>query len=356
MTLAEARKYARDAQAAIDRGDDPGAPHHGREMVDTFDALADLYLKRYSRPNKRTWATDERLLKRDIRPVIGHLPIDRITRSDVLATLDKVASRNAPIQTERVYETIRGVFRWGLSEDYIKNDPTFGMKRRSKKQPRDRVLTDAEITKLWHGLDKTTLDPRSICALKLTLATGQRIGEICGAEISEFDTLRKTWSLPGRRTKNAKPHELPLSPLAIELVEDAMVRFAGDHFLFASTPRNRVERGNEEQPLQASSVSKAFARVRDRMGLGGEPVTPHDFRRTVATFMQRSGVSEAVVARILNHRSETTRTVTAAVYMQHAFTEEKKEAIRLWDEHLRALTNEQPTHVVTRLHNNARSK
>ena len=170
ISLDEARRRAREARAKLDHGDDPGAARHAREIVETFDQLADLYLDCHARPNKRTAQTDERLLRRDIRPVIGHLPVERITRSDVLATLDKVAARGAPVQTERVYETMRGVFRWGLAEDYIHNDPTLGMKRRPKRASRERVLADVELASILQNLDTTPLDRRTILALKLALA------------------------------------------------------------------------------------------------------------------------------------------------------------------------------------------
>ncbi|WP_295693098.1 site-specific integrase [uncultured Maricaulis sp.] len=337
ISLDEARRRTREARAKLDHGDDPGAARHAREIVETFNQLADLYLERHARPNKRTSETDERLLRRDIRPVIGHLPVERITRSDVHATLDKVAARGAPVQTERVYETMRGVFRWGLAEDYIHNDPTLGMKRRFKRAPRDRVLADVELASILKNLDKTPLDRRTILALKLALATGQRIGEVCGAQITEFDLLRDLWTIPGMRAKNSLTHEVPLGSFAKAIIEEAMTATAGATFLFASQPRNRIKHGDVEQPLLASSATKGFGRCREIMGLKGEPVRPHDFRRTFATFMQKSAVPEAVVARLLNHRSDTARSVTSAVYMKHKFVAEKRDAMALWNQHLLGL-------------------
>ena len=337
ISLDEARRRTREARAKLDHGDDPGAARYAREVVETFDRLADLYLERHARPNKKTADKDERLLAREIRPFIGHLPIDRITRSDILALLDKVAARGALVQSQRVFETVRGVYRWGLAEDFIANDPTHGMKRRFKYTSRDRTLSDPEVARILYGLDQTTLDTTSKIALKLALATGQRIGEVCGAQLREFDLLRKTWTIPGIRAKNALTHEVPLADFAIELIEDAMRTTAGATFLFASKPRSSVGDDYEEQPLLPSSATKAFRRVRDALGIGPDPATPHDFRRTFATYMQREGVLEPVVARLLNHRSDTARTVTSAVYMRHAFAEEKRTAMEMWNKHLQNL-------------------
>lgn len=338
ISIDEARRKAREARSKLDRGDDPGAARNAREVVETFDRLADLYLERHAYRHKRTAAVNERILNKDIRPVIGRLPIERVTRSDIHALLDRVSERGAPVQTQRVFEIVRGVFRWGISEDFIANDPTYALKRHHKPTERDRTLSDPEITRVLTQIDATPIDRRCKLALKLALATGQRMGEVCGAGIQEFDLLRATWTIPGARAKNAQVHDVPLGTYAIALVTEAMKATAGSTFLFASKPRDRAKHGDAEQALLPSSATKAFARIRDDLRIGPDPATPHDFRRTFATFMQREGVAEPVVARLLNHRSDKAKTVTSKVYMRHEFADEKREAMALWDNYLKSLT------------------
>lgn len=65
--------------------------------------------------------------------------------------------------------------------------------------------------------------------------------------------------------------------------------------------------------------------------------------------MQREGIAEPVVARLLNHRSDTARTVTSAVYMRHAFAEEKETAMGQWDAHLHVLMTSRTGTSVTKI-------
>ena len=58
--------------------------------------------------------------------------------------------------------------------------------------------------------------------MKLCLVTAQRVGEVSGMRRDEIDLAARTWSLPGSRTKNGHPHLVPLSPLAVDLIEEAL--------------------------------------------------------------------------------------------------------------------------------------
>ena len=65
--------------------------------------------------------------------------------------------------------------------------------------------------------------------------------------------------------------------------------------------------------------------------------TPHDCRRTVLTKMAELGVPPIVLGHIANHRTTTRAGVTLAVYVQHAYEREKREAMELWAGRLQAI-------------------
>jgi integrase len=122
--------------------------------------------------------------------------------------------------------------------DLLKTDPTFGLSPPIKKEkPRERELSPIEIRALWLALDRAPVSRDHLrrqegdfpmrrataLAIKLALATAQRIGEITGIALTELDLndTAPVWKLPNTRTKNDQPHRVPLSPLAVRLIAEA---------------------------------------------------------------------------------------------------------------------------------------
>jgi integrase len=162
--------------------------------------------------------------------------------------------------------------------------------------------------------------------------TGQRVGEIAGAEKQEFNLRQAEWVIPSSRSKNGREHSVPLSKLAGQLFNEALRLSADAKHVFPSRPRSKsIER---DQPLATAGVSHAMADNLEKLGLKDQPATPHDLRRTVASHMAAMGIGENIVARVLNHASEIGKTITGSVYIRHSFAEEKRRALRAWAEEL----------------------
>jgi integrase len=119
---------------------------------------------------------------------------------------------------------------------------------------------------------------------------------------------------------------LPLSPLAIEIIEEAKAA-ARSRFLFPSPRTDRA--------INTNAAISAVKPVRERLGM--KHFTTHDLRRSVATHMAKEPlkVSQIVIAHILNHRSVFRATVTSAHYIQHDYLPEMRAALDAWSERLR---------------------
>ena len=55
-------------------------------------------------------------------------------------------------------------------------------------------------------------------ALEFLILTAARTGEVIGATWDEIDLETKLWKIAGARMKRDKPHEVPLSEPALEVV------------------------------------------------------------------------------------------------------------------------------------------
>ena len=289
ITLASARTLALEAKDGRTAG--------------SVAALAEGYIKHIQ--GNRSAAEVERRLRKDILPVIGHIPLRDLHRRDVTRVIDAKA---APITARRLFEDIRGMIRWAVARGDLDHNPIDGMKGPAISKPRERVLSDDEIRQLWERAGELGSECERI--VKLSLVTAQRLGEIVGIQRAEVDPVRRTWNIPGARTKNGHPHSVPLSGLALDLI--------GDGF----------------------SVSRGYVSgvIYERQ-LGLEHWTGHDLRRTALTKMAELGVAPIVLGHIANHRTTTKAGITLGVCVHHAYEKEKREALELWADRLMGIVS-----------------
>ena len=129
--------------------------------------------------------------------------------------------------------------------------------------------------------------------------------------VAEFDLDQRIWVLPPERSKNGRPHVVPLSQLAVDLVNEAFSTCARNGWLFsgqsgtaALNPHSidSMFRRNAEVlgiPVPASIMALipvAARRERRRVAFA-----PHDLRRTAATRMTELGFTRFMVDRVFNH-------------------------------------------------------
>ena len=160
--------------------------------------------------------------------------------------------------------------------------------------------------------------------LRLALVTGQRIGEVAGMAKAELDLSAAMWTQPGSRRKNKEMTRVPLSPLAMALIGEAIACSGDSPYVFPSRLRNRGD-------------DRACGHARPcpgQSGLGLDHFRVHDLRRTVATGMASLGINPHTISLVLDHISVTKGTVTGAVYVKYSFDREKREALDRWAAHL----------------------
>jgi integrase len=339
MTLADGRLRLAEARKILERGEDPGAKNvaarRAEKQAESVAKLAERYLELWARPRKRSAAEDERILRSDILPAWGRRKARTITRRDVVALLDSIVERGSPIAANRTLALIRRMFNWAVERDMIETSPCVGVRAPSAERQRDRVLTGDEIRTFWRAMngredareDSTGNEPRRIRmsdgirhALKFQLVTAQRKGEIVGAEWDEFDLSDRVWTIPADKAKNGFAHRIPLSPLAMELLEKIKAAAGDSRWLFPS------RRGDKS--ITPLAVNHALRN--NRAALGIEDITPHDLRRTAASGMTSIGFSRLVVSKILNHAESG----VTAVYDRHSYDTEKRQALDAWAEKL----------------------
>ncbi len=341
--IADARvKHARN-KADLEKGIDPGAAEvEGRRAersAETVAYLVEEYLERWAKPRKRSAAEDERTLRKEVVPLWGNRKAKDIKRRDVITLLDGIVDRGSPIQANRTLAVIRKMFNFAISRDILDTTPVAMVRAPAKENQRDRVLSADEIRTLWTGLGTAPVSEGLV--LKLQLATAQRKGEVVGAALDEFNFEENVWTIPAERSKNGQAHRVPLSPLALELIQKAKEHAGESPSLFPSIWL--FPSPTADGPILARSINRAVYKTLPTVGL--ENITPHDLRRTAASNMTALGISRLVVSKILNH----VETGVTAVYDRHGYDAEKRHALETWSARLEEIVSGKParSNVVT---------
>ncbi|UFX44146.1 site-specific integrase [Bradyrhizobium sp. 41S5] len=335
-----ARREAKRLLGLVADGEDPADEKAKARMqaADTLRVIANQYLrnaKQRLRPG--TYAGIERYLLVSWKP-LHPVSVFQITRGHISARIADIASRHGKVSAARARTALSSMFNWAIREGLdIAANPVLGTNRPAQPGSRERVLTETELSVIWHACG----DDDYGRIVRLLLVTAQRRDEVGSMQWAELNTSSGIWTLPSARTKNHREHSLPLVPAALALLPP---RRTGRDFLFGDGPRRS---GDPHRGFSGWSKSKAALDERIAEALG-EPLphwTVHDLRRSASTVMaDRLGVLPHVVEAILNHVSGH-RAGVAGVYNRARYATEMRKALQRWAEHVTALLAQKPAHV-----------
>ena len=298
--------------AARTEGRDPATEKREarrRLVTDRVDDLVDAFIKQHV-SNRRSAGEISRILKREI---VGRSVHD-VTRRDVIELVSEIVDRGAPVAANKTLQMAKTFFSWCARRAIIDRSPCEGVKQPTREVPRDRVLTDDELSRVIKAARQIGGPYGGI--VELLALTAQRREEVAQMTWDELDLEKQVWTIPGTRTKNGKPHIVHLSDAAIRAIE-ARPRTGALVFATADRPfRNFVH---------------AKPKLDKKAGVSGWRL--HDLRRTAISGMARLGVAPHVADKILNHTSGTISGV-AAVYQRHEFMAERKQALDAWARHV----------------------
>lgn len=332
VTLQEAHKEAAEARLKVARGIDPGAETKdakaARKAAPTVEeAIKELYDEELI--NKRSGKETLRLLTYDVIPVWGSQKVADVTRRDIKLLLNKIKPR-APLTANRVYSALSRLFGFCVESGIIDNSPFTHVKKPVKEIAKDRVLTDTELRLLWEGLSPINkavdIYRGTKLALKLIILTGCRPGEVVGMRWDEI--TEGVLTIPAQRMKGAEAHRVPLTNMAVEVIEEARTLSGSSPYIFRSPQKDSA-------PLTAGSLSRAVLRHRAEMKIE-EPFTPHDLRRTLRTRLAELGIQDVVAERVLAHKLQG----ILKVYNRYDYDKEKREALSQWENRLRVIVGE----------------
>ncbi|MBB6182427.1 tyrosine-type recombinase/integrase [Pseudorhizobium flavum] len=287
LTLDQARQKARSILAQVHLGEDPQAKRQEkREIPSLSEFVRSRYLP-HAQEKKRSWKTDETMLRVHILPALGSKPMDTITPEQIAALVQRMKGKGyAPGTVNRAVILLRFMFnlarRWKIAG--IIENPTADLAL-APTQHRQRFLSKDELRSLLLSIQE---DENQVAAqaILLLLLTGARRNEVTHAKWEYINWQSNTLWVP--LSKSGKERFVSLNKQAIALLR-SLQRTPGNPYIFPSTVTG------EPSP----SLHYPWVRIRDRAGL--KDMRVHDLRHSFASFLVNEGVSLYVVQNLLGH-------------------------------------------------------
>jgi|AntRauTorcE11898_2_1112593.scaffolds.fasta_scaffold02620_1 integrase len=340
MSLSGARKKVEALKAKVSDGIDPQAEKNKRRYQSdpqTFAELADEFKTKYL-PTLRESTRKEyrRIIDVELLPKLGKYPIADISKNQILSLLDdKAYTDEAPTMANRIRARLSRIFTFGMERGLAETNPvqlTSTYKKGNTK--RDRYYDKKEIQILWEWFEKMEQPTQQV--FKMLLITGQRKTETMKMK---WDDIRgDVWTIPAALAKNKKPHDVPLSDMALQIIEQMRPTTGETDYIFCSPQKDNA-------PL--AWLTRARRTIQNHSKVSD--FRPHDLRRTVATYMAKLAVDRTVLGKILNHKGLAGDTQVTVIYDRHSYMKEKRQAMNRWSGHLQQILAGETEATITKI-------
>ena len=293
LTFEQARNAAQTLRARVVLGEDLSAEKASLKSIPTLEQFTQNHYMPFIKGYKRSWDTDDTMLRIHLLPKFGRLHLDEITTQDIIAFHHAMRAQGyAPSTCNRPVIILRYMFnlakKWAI-EGVAKN-PVSGISLFEENNKRERFLNPLEVKRLYDTLE-TSSNSQLKYIVPLLLLTGCRKRELLDAKWEHVDIARCNWRIP--LSKSGKARYVPLSTEVLNLLSQ-LPRFEACPYLVP----------NPHTKMPYASIDYAWNQTRRKAGLA--EVRMHDLRHSFASFLVNAGRSLYEVQKILGHAQLTT--------------------------------------------------
>lgn len=354
-TLKEARLRHEIARKQLADGQDPSEVRKGQKAalresvqakdrqakgiaaVGSFEAVAREWVDRIHKAKVSVGHAARTLIRfeQDVFPYIGAKPIHEVTAPVLLSVLRRVEARGAIETAHRVKDSCGQVFRYGIASGLCERD--WAADLRDALQPvnskRMAAIIDpvkaGELLRAIHGYTGFAV---TRAALRLAPLVFQRPGNLREMEWAELDLDGGMWTIPAAKMKrtrddklNGRPHEVPLSTQAVEILRELHALTGHARCVFPSI------RGGD-RPMSNMTLNAAL----QRLGYDTKSDhTAHGFRAMARTMLaERLGQPEAVIEAQLAH---AVKDALGDAYNRAKYLDQRRVLMQTWADYLDTL-------------------
>lgn len=320
--LADARTLRDEVRQLVKQGTDPN--NHKKiarigEHENNFEAIArewhgkQLWVKKHASNILRT-------LEMDVFPRIGHKQIQDVTAQDIIGILREIENRDALDVAKRINQRCTAIFDYALTLGLCENNPATGRAkfiqvRKVKHRPH---LREGQLPEFLEKLENYRGGSIPRLAMKFLTLTFVRPGELRNARWDEIDEIKAEWRIPAERMKMKRPHIVPLSKQALEVLKELKNHTGKSPLLFPGVR-------DINKPISDVTLTKLLI----ILGYIGEnKFVPHGIRATASTILNEKGQFKPdVIERQLAHIEKNK---VRAAYHHAEYLEDRKAMMQWW--------------------------
>ncbi len=340
LQLREARKRAREIVAAALEGRDVRDEQRAQNLLraaNTFEGVAERFIRLHAKPNVKSWRNIERVLKLHVLPHWRERVLKDIRRSDVHQLLDDLTAQGKVGTAREVRKHLSSLFNWAVDREIVTDNPVYGMTRADLRNNHQagRALEDNELRAIWQAAGELGYPFGKM--YQLLILTGQRRNEWAEARRSEINAEKRWLEVARSRYKGDREHIVPLADVAWTIV-DALPAWPGnDYCLFSTTDGRKPVSGFSRAKSRLDKRARQILRqITDNPKAELPRYRVHDFRVTCETRLANLGFSQEVRDAVLGHAKPGLQ----KTYNKHDYLEEKREALGAYARHVLQLTSQ----------------
>ena len=337
VSLSQARELADANRVVVKRG---GNPWPGRDTetvkasrrapgVPTFKELA---IRVHSQRSVTRWQNRKNVVswlktfEKHVFPNMGDLPVNEITRRDILAVLEPIWTETPEI-ARRIRQRIKVVFDVAFAEEHVDGINPAGPALNAALDPMPRLATGHHKALPWRDVPAALSTIRHSDALPVTrmcfeflILTAARSAEARGATWEEIDLQAGVWTIAADRMKSRRVHRVPLSTQAIVLLHEARRKLD-----------RKAERDSGLVFPNASGKALSDNSISTRARKDGLGCRPHGFRSSFRDWAaeQSSASREAIelaLAHVVGNSTET-------AYFRTDLLDQRRPLMESWANH-----------------------
>ena len=314
ITPTQARAKAKQIVLNLANGESYSGARSALKAEATLNDLLSDYFGRA--PMKPRSLTEYKALQtRYLTDGLGKLKLSAVTpkalarlHSDI--TMGKVKGFTGGASTaNRMLAMVKAAFNWAASAGLVNGVNPASLIKKNPETSRDRYVEPHELAKFFTAVNAAPDLARAF--FLLAVLTGARRSNVCAMRWCDIDMDAALWTVPGEQSKNGETLRVPLVPEAMEVLKERFKATGGGVYVLPSTGKL----GHYREPKRAWESIKARA--------GMDNLRIHDLRRTLGSWLVRTGASTAINMKALGHKSFQ----AAQVYQKIADTDPVREAV-----------------------------
>lgn len=348
LSLQDARTLAEDTKVAMKYGVSLLKKNELGENLNSLVTFKDyaarwkeLKLKKLGleQANRRqsTSIQIDRYLKKDMIPILGKLPLSRITKLDCLKVQRQIEARGSLSIAEKCRSWLNEIFTHAMAEGLIDSNPAADLKILALPQSRrfhNPYLNLTELPDFFKALENYQGNNQTILGVKLLFLTGVRTGELRQATPEQFHLDDGLWIIPADKVKQLKrvvktasgevpPYIVPLSTQAIAIIKQLLA------MAFVKQPYLLAHRYYPEQMVSENTLNKVLHTIGYKNRLTG-----HGIRATISTALNEMEYPKDWIEAQLSHSDKDP---IRASYNHAKYIEPRRKMMQEWADKLNAL-------------------